>query len=154
MQALGSTKGASFFVCIPRPPACQCMLKQRPLRRHLRTSGRFSGHTKGTWPSRSCKGRSATHVACKAAHVGADGAAAGPRKTVEGASEDIGVIWSRLVKVHLLAFDTHLMQHVTSQQLEPALQQLYSATLRCTPGMLQKHSYYFVELEADGLLCM
>ena len=72
------------------------------MRRSSPPAGRYSGSACGTWPSRSCKGRSAVHIACKAAHVGADGAAAGPRKTVEGASDDIGVIWSRLVKVSLL----------------------------------------------------
>ena len=97
MQALRGCEGACF---LPLPPACQCNVRQRLVRRKSLPAGRTScsGSTLGTWPSRSCKGRFASHIACKAAHVGADGAAAGPRKTVEGASEDIGVIWSRLVK--------------------------------------------------------
>ena len=99
MQALRRSKGACFLACIPRPPACQCIVKQHIVRRCLKPAGRYSGRTWDTWPSRSGKGRTAVHTACRAARVGADGAAAGPRKTVEGASEDIRVIWSRLVKV-------------------------------------------------------
>ena len=102
MQALRGSQGACCPGRTPPQPACHCDVRQRLVRHSSRPARSHSGHAYGTWPSRSCKGRSAVHIACKAAHVGADGAAAGPRKTVEGASEDIGVIWSRLVKVSVL----------------------------------------------------
>ena len=113
MQALRGSQGACFPGRTPRQPACQCSVRQRHVRHPSKPAGRYSGHTCGTWPSRSCKGRYDLHTACKAAHVGADGEAEGPRKTVEGASEDIGVIWSRLVKVillYVLAFTPRQLQ--------------------------------------------